>query len=512
MAKTLLEALQNPSLYPHPVHGFEVIQTHLSWIILTGLYAYKLKKPLNLGFQDFTTLEKRKKFCEMEVSLNQRLAPDIYIEVIPITGSISEPSLKGTGEIIEYAVKMNQFEQKNLLSNLVKENRLNKEIIQSIAKQTAHFHAKAQRCDSDSEFGSAKNVYAPMKDNFEALKNLPASSGFIEEISQIESWCEKQFHQLKGLISARKKNGFVRATHGDFHLGNMVLIKDNPVIFDCIEFNENFRWTDVMNDIAFLAMDLDHHHHSDLGDLFVNHYFEHSFDYEGAKLLNFYKSYRAMVRAKISALLLNQVEPNSELAQKLALDLRNFLRLGLDYAKSHQATLSITHGFSGSGKSLFTEQLMMQTGAIRLRADVVRKHLFKMQPYDATASTQLPALYSDDATQKVYSTLCELAKMLLQSGLSVIVDATFLKQWQRDLFIGLSEHPFTIYAFEAPVDKLQERIKLRARLRKDPSDADEEVLMKQQQSYEGLTAHEKSQTIMIDAAQIDRLIEKYLID
>lgn len=514
MANTLLQTLQNPAIYPHPVSGFEVIETHLSWILLTGDFAYKIKKPLNLGFQDFTTLEKRKRYCELEVILNKRLAPSVYIKALPIRGTVDAPSLEGKGNVIEYAVKMNQFEQAYLLSNLISQNKITPTIIKEIAAQSAQFHLNAQVCDPASDFGTPDSVNAPIIDNFIALKSLPASRDYLNEITQIEQSSTQQFQSLKSLLAYRKAHGFIRATHGDFHLGNMVLINQHPVIFDCIEFNESFRWTDVMNDVCFLAMDLDHHHLNALSHLFVNDYLEQTFDYEGAQLLLFYKSYRAMVRAKISALQLNQVEPQSEFAQKLKLDLRHFLSLGLDYIKNPQPTLCITHGFSGSGKSLYTSHLMMQTGAIRLRADVFRKHLHKLNVLEPTPENVKEMLYSEQTTRKVYEALHDTAKMLLQAGRSVIIDATCLKQWQRSLFSQLANNlslAFTIYAFEAPPEKLQARLGLRATF-KDPSDADEQVLLKQQQSFDALTEDEKSKTVIIDAAQIDGLIEKYLQD
>lgn len=509
MSNILLTALQNPALYPHPVKRFETIETHLSWVLLTGDYAYKIKKPLNLGFQDFTTLEKRKHYCELEVALNKRLAPDIYIEVLAITGSENNPTLNGTGGVIEYAVKMNQFDQHALLSNVVKQNKLNAAIVEDIAKQTAQFHQGAQICDASSDFGSAQVVYEPIKDNFTALKTLPASKQYMGELIQIETFVAKKYLNLEPLLTSRKQNGYIRATHGDFHLGNMVLIKDKPVIFDCIEFNESFRFTDVMNDVCFLAMDFDRHHLKALGNLFVNNYFEHTFDYDGARLLSFYKSYRAMVRAKISALQLNQVTPGSDFAQKLALDLKEFLRLGLDYSQEKQPALSITYGLSGSGKSLYSKRLMMEQGSIQLRADVFRKHLFNQAVFESTPKDKQATLYAPSATEKVYHTLLETSKSLLKSGLSVIVDATFLKMAHRNAFRQLAHElnlPFTIYAFDAPIEVLQDRINLRKKHTHDPSDATNEVLGLQLSQQEALSDAEKKMAIVVSASEIDKII------
>ncbi len=512
MTDILIKALQQATRYSHPVSEFEVIETHLSYVILTGEFAYKIKKPLNLGFQDFSTLEKRKFYCELEVQLNKRLAPHIYIEAFPITGTPANPELNGQGAVIEYAIKMHQFKQDCLLSHMAQENKLGNAIIEDIALQTAQFHLKATACDPNVDFGNPEAVYAPMSENFNALKTLKASKNYTHEISQLEAWCHHQFNNLKALLATRKKNGFIRACHGDFHLGNMVLLDNKATIFDCIEFNESFRWTDVMNDIGFLAMDLDRNHLSHLSHLFINKYLEQSFDYQGTLLLKFYQSYRAMVRAKISALQLDQVAEDSPLNQKLKQDLQDFLQLGLSYASASKPTLSITFGLSGSGKSLYTEQMLMQTGAIRLRADIFRKHLFGFNVFESSLPHQKEQLYSQDATKHVYTNLQTTARLLLQAGISVIIDATCLKAWQRDLFSALAQElevPFSIYTFDAPLERLQERVKLRAKVKQDPSEADQAVLQMQIALLEPLSTAEKDLSIAVNSAEIDSMISAY---
>lgn len=498
---TLIQSLQNQTLYTHAVSGFQIIETHLSWVILTGSFAYKIKKPLNLGFQDFTTLEKRKKYCELEVELNKRLAPQLYIGTVAITGSPADPHFNGEGEVIEYAVKMHQFPQDNLLSHLVVKKQLTKEIIDNIAYQTAAFHQKAALCPHDINFGNPEIVYEPMVDNFTALASLTASSHYVKEIELIKNWTHAKYQQLSPLLASRKKHGFIRATHGDFHLGNMVMWENQPLIFDCIEFNESFRFTDVMNDVSFLAMDLDHHHQSALSNAFVNTYLEQSCDYQGAMLLAFYKCYRAMVRAKISAIQLDQVNPQTELYQQLLKNLDAFMKLGLRYASGEKPNLTITYGLSGSGKSLYSEHFALQAGAIRVRSDIIRKNLFGLNTSE---------LYTKETSLKVYSKLLEIAKELISAELGVVVDATFLKAAQRQSFITLASTlnvPIKILCFDAPVDVLKKRIMARAITQKDPSDADSEVLNLQLTAIEPLTEQEKAIATFIPAAEIEQLIE-----
>ena len=460
MSSILIEDLKNPAVYPHAVDHIEIIETHLSWIILTGSIAYKIKKPVNLGFQDFTTLEKRKYYCELEVLLNQRLAPSLYLGVVSLN----------IGTTIEYAVKMHQFSQENLLSNLAINHQLSFAIIDNIATQLAHFYEKATRCNQNEVYGNPEEVFFPIKENFTELCRLNAGKQYVSKLNQIEEAVNKQYHHLQPLLAKRKKEGWVRACHGDLHLGNMVLIDNQPVIFDCIEFNEPFRWTDVMCDLGFLTMDLERFSYQDLSHLLINRYCEKTFDYEGISLLRFYQCYRAMVRAKVSAF---QLEMKLSEEKKLALekDLDHFITLAEHYTKSSSPTLTITFGVSGSGKTFESQKLFLKTGAIRLRSDLFRLQLFP----EATHR------YSEQATKAVYSALVEKAALLLQAGYSVIIDAACLKQWQRDLFLNLSKAlniSFHILALNAPIDVLQERIKTREAQQNDASEATLEVLKK----------------------------------
>ncbi|MFI4937599.1 MAG: AAA family ATPase, partial [Candidatus Berkiellales bacterium] len=481
------QALLNPTLYPHPVSGFQLIETHLSWVILTGQYAYKIKKPLNLGFQDFTTLEKRKKYCELEVRLNQRFAPQIYVDVVPITGNPQNPSFDRNQTIIEYAVKMKEFPQSNLLSILATQRKITKEIIKALAMEIAHFHRSTETADPASSFGTPQSVYAPMQANFTALKSLPDINHHIELIQHIEQWTRSEFEKLTPLLQSRKKNGFIRACHGDLHLGNIVMIDNQPIPFDCIEFNEEFRWTDVYNDVGFLAMDLHHQRYSELSHLFINQYLEASQDYEGIALLPFYECYRAMVRAKVMGLQINQLPRDPALRSKYQEELRDFLTLTQQFIQPKAPQLTITFGLSGSGKTVYTEQLLMQSGALRLRSDVIRKKLFGHEPK--------AALYSIETTQQLFSHLVNTATILLNAQRAVIIDATFIKRWQRQHFLELAKAfsiPLKILAFDVPLNELQQRIRQRLQQGKDASDADLAVLTSQLQEIEPLTAEEQA--------------------
>ncbi|MFO6003290.1 phosphotransferase, partial [Pseudomonas aeruginosa] len=257
MSQTLIAALQNPALYPHPVERFEVIETHISWVLLTGPYAYKIKKPMDFGFLDFTSLDKRRFYCNEELRLNQRLTDDLYLEVLPITGSEEAPRIGGDGEAIEYLLKMRQFPQDNLLAAIQGRGELSNQHIDELAEQIAHFHQNTPKVPLEHPLGTAESCMAPVRQNFEQVRPLLKDKADLQQLDALEAWAESSFERLLPVLQERKAKGFIRECHGDIHLGNAALIDGRVVLFDCIEFNEPFRFTDVCADFAFLAMDLE---------------------------------------------------------------------------------------------------------------------------------------------------------------------------------------------------------------------------------------------------------------
>lgn len=510
MSTQLIEALKNTSIYPHIATDIEVIETHLSWVLLTGPFAYKIKKPLALGFQDFTTLEKRKQYCEWEVQFNQALAAGIYIEVVALYGTPDKPSFTPDGPVLEYAVKMHEFPQENLLRVYAEQNKLTKRHVESIANTLASFHQQAQICPNDQPFGEPDEIFSPVKDNFETLKALAIAEPCLETLEHIEKWATASFAELRSLLKQRKTNGFVRACHGDLHLGNIVLLKNEPVIFDCIEFNESFRFTDVMNDVAFLAMDLDQVGKFTLSNLFVNRYIELTQDYEGLKLLRFYQCYRAVVRAKVIALLLGQLDKTTKEALHLQTQFVSFIKLAQSYTNDFKPEVMMMMGPSGSGKTLYSEELLAENQAtIRLRSDWIRKQLFGVDVKARSTPLEKEKLYSEQATQMLYQQLQKMAALIIESKHSVIIDATCLKEWQRALFHAVATQyhvNFKIYLFICQIDVLEQRIIDRA-THGDISDADLIVLAKQMDEAEPLNEMEEAVTMFIDAEVIDNLID-----
>jgi aminoglycoside phosphotransferase family enzyme/predicted kinase len=482
VSQSLIAALQNPALYPHPVDSFQVIETHISWVLLTGPFAYKIKKPMNFGFLDFSTLSAREHFTAEELRLNQRLTSDLYLEVLPITGSAEAPQFGGEGQVIEYALKMRQFPQSQLLSTLQANGELTTAHIDELAKQIAEFHLHAPHVPLDNVQGTPEAVMAPVLQNFEQIRPFLSEKSDLQQLEALQAWAESSFERLKGLFTQRKTDGFIRECHGDIHLGNATVIDGKVVIFDCIEFNEPFRFTDVYADISFLAMDLEDRGLKCLSRRLISQYLELTGDYQGLELLNFYKAYRALVRAKVALFSLSADADPIQRATTFR-QYRNYANLAESYSAIPSRFLVITHGVSAVGKSHVAMRLVEAAGAIRLRSDVERKRLFG----------ENGGIYTADASTATYKHLHTLADLVLRAGFPVVIDATYLKREQRDAAAKAAEAsgaPFLILDCNAPQAVIAGWLAQRQAQNVDPSDATLEVIEAQQASREALDADE----------------------
>lgn len=465
----------------------QLLETHISWVLLAGEYAWKIKKPVNFGFLDFSTLEQRRFYCEEELRLNSRLAPRVYLEVVPVCGSAEAPELGGEGEPLDYAVKMRRFDQAGLLSNRLKH--LTPGLMDELAVLVADFHQQIQVCGQDCKHGLPESVLAPMLDNFSTIRDLGQSPGVVEQLAQLEAWTRARAELLNPLLEQRKSGGFIRECHGDMHLGNITLIHEQPVIFDGIEFNPELRWIDTMNEIAFLLMDLREKGLPELAWHFLNRYLQETGDYPALSLCDFYQAYRAMVRAKVAALGGNQQA-----------EFGAYLQQAQACTSNPAPRLIITHGLSGSGKSYAASRLADQAGAVHLRSDVERKRLAGLTALSRTESAPESGIYARDKTAETYQHLLQLAKQVLQDGYSVIVDATFLLRTQRQMFQELAQQlslPFLILDMQTPEALLRQRIRQRQQEALDPSEADENILELQLQNRESLTSQEAAFAVSV---------------
>lgn len=477
-----------------------VIETHLSYVLLTGAHAYKIKKALSLGFADFSTLARRRHYCNEEIRLNRRLAPAIYLDVVPIAGSIDVPVPGGVGEPIEYAVRMREFPQEALLSHEIERGALTRPDVDALAASVAAFHGRIAVADAAAGHGSPADVLAYARENFEQLERLRSDPAERAALAALRAWTERSFEALRPTIAARAAAGFVRECHGDLHLGNIARIDDDIVVFDGIDFNDHLRWIDVVSEIAFTAMDLEARGRRDLAFRFVDAYLSISGDYAGLALLSFYVAYRALVRAKVAALRAPQVAG----AARAACDdeCRAYVALARRHAAPGAAAIVITHGFSGSGKTTRSQAFLEQVGAVRVRTDVERKRLAGLAATAHSGAALDAGLYAADATRATYERVAALARTIVGSGRVAILDGTFLQRWQRDLTRALADElqvPFAILSFEAKRATLERRIVARSLTGGDASEADLRVLTRQLATHEPLAADELPDVVRCDA-------------
>ena len=485
----LIQALLEPQRYPGGVRQVDWVQTHISWVLLAGDFAYKIKKPLKMAFLDFSTLALRQICCADELRLNRRFAPDLYLDVVPICNTPQDPQFGGQGPPIEYAVKMRRFDEAGRLDRVCARGELRPKHLSDLAITLVAFHQATAIAPLSSRFGSALGIMAPARDNFHDLLRLLTPTDVQTRLQSLRNWTEDQFNRLAPLMDARKQSGRVRECHGDLHLANLVLIGERVRMFDCIEFNEDLRWIDVASEIAFTYVDLLAHAQPGLANWFVDEVLSRSGDYEAARLLQFYVVYRALVRAKVAALRADQKHTDNTEALV-------YIALAEQLVAPTPKTLLITHGLSGCGKTIASNHWLQSdrhTATLRLRSDVERKRLFGLASTERMASSTLNELYAADAHVRTYNHLRELAEMLLRNGWSVIVDAAFLKRADRTVFRVLARDTgaaFGILAPQATPEQLRDRIQARMALGNDASDATLNVLTQQMHAIEPLEANE----------------------
>jgi aminoglycoside phosphotransferase family enzyme/adenylate kinase family enzyme len=474
-----------------------MVETHISIVLLTGTYAYKFKKPVNFGFLDFSTLAKRKHFCAEELRLNRRLAPELYLEVVSISAG---PHFGADGEVIEYAVRMREFEQASQFDRMLDEDRLTPAHIDALALRIADFHATATVAEPESTYGLPATVQAPADENFSQVLERMQEPKERSRVSPVQDWAQRAYSRLQPVLQARKDSGFIRECHGDLHLRNIALVDGAPVAFDCIEFNDNLRWIDSISEVAFMVMDLDHRSRPDLASRFLNTWLEHSGDYAGLSLLRYYLVYRAMVRAKVDCLRAHQPDVDSTARAAILQDYHAYLELAGHYTQAATPVLLLMHGLSGSGKTTVSQFLLEKLPAIRIRSDVERKRLHGL-PGNARTGTGIDqGIYDRSADERTYRQLILLAGKVLDAGHNVIIDAAFLQQEQLTPFIELAHARATrcfIIDCQAPESELRQRLTARQRDRQDASDAGVEVLESQLRHYQPLDSSATDAEILV---------------
>ncbi len=495
-----IRGLLDSKAYGHPAAAIRLVETHISWVLLAGEFAYKLKKPVDFGFLDFSTLARRRACCEEELRLNRRHAPDLYLAVVPITGDLRQPRMDGPGTPIEFAVKMRRFDEAGLFDHLAESHRLQSGHLDSLAASLADFHAAIGRATAADNHGTPDKQRQAADFNFTKIRPLLDDPADIADLEALRAWTLAEYARREPLLRQRKNAGFVRECHGDLHLGNIVSIDGRPTLFDAIEFNEDLRWIDTMSELAFIAMDLEAGGETGLAYRLLNRYLEITGDYPGLALLDYYRLYRALVRAKIALLTREQAGDAARRTSLLA-RCRRYIGYGLKLIRRNRPGLIITHGVSGSGKSHLAARLAEALPAIRLRSDVERKRMAGLLAEARGGGMLDTGIYSAAMTAGTYRRLAVIAEELLSAGHSVIVDATFLKREQREEQRRIAERlgvGFLILDCRAPLAVSRARIHARAIAGNDPSEADLAVLKQQIAHREPLNEDERALPVDTD--------------
>jgi aminoglycoside phosphotransferase family enzyme/predicted kinase len=488
----IIEQMLLPEFYEHPVtEPIQLLQTHISFVLLTGDFAYKVKKPMNFGFLDFSTLEKRKYFCEEELRLNRRLASDLYLSVLPIieTDGKYHFDKTGTGTPLEYAIAMPEFSQEDLLIEMFASGRLTSDHVKQIGEQLAVFHQNALTNEHINSFGTMEAVRAVANDNYASTEKYVGLAQTEEQLAQTRAYTDKFFAENATLFSDRIAQGKVRECHGDVHLKNICLYQDQIQIFDCIEFNEPFRNSDVMYDAAFLLMDLQFRGRRDLANIFLNTYLERTGDYEGLLLLPLHSSMRAYIRAKVTSFLLDDPNIPADVKAIAQTEASAYYKLAWEYTQPKQGKLIIMSGVSGSGKSTTAKAIASEQDAIYLRSDAIRKQIAGIDLMERGSD----AIYTPEMTAKTYTRLAELGALLAGKGFTVILDAKYDRISLRSQAINAAKNqniPVEIIYCTAPLEVLEQRLRERSAANNDIADATVELLAIQQAAFEDFTADE----------------------
>jgi aminoglycoside phosphotransferase family enzyme/predicted kinase len=488
MTPQILKSLMKPAAFPVSTDMVELIQTHVSWIFLTTTHAFKLKKPVNFGFLDFATIDRRRFYCNEELRLNRRLCPDIYEAVVELRETPSGAAFHGSGQVIDYAVMMKRLPANRMLDRLVERGEVSAADMKNVAAVISRFHAAAEKSAYISDYGSLDKILYNWRENFEQLASFETTTLQATDREVIRSWVIKFTETNRALFNRRVEHGFIRECDGDLHLENICLADDKVYIFDCIEFNERFRFCDTAADIAFLLMDLDFHGRSDLSEAAISKYIETSGDSELGDLIDFYKVYRAVVRGKVESFRLNDEGISAEARESARQRAISYFRLARGYIERPKLipTLFITCGTMGCGKSTLSGQLSFELGIKNYDSDVIRKQIAGLSPETAVHEDFGQGLYSESITTKTYRELERLAEHELNGGHSVIIDASFQNTDERTRFAELAgrrKAGFTILMVSCDDDEQKRRLESRSADGRSVSDGRIELLEQQKKIF-----------------------------
>jgi aminoglycoside phosphotransferase family enzyme/predicted kinase len=500
----LIEQLSRPAFYPDPTSRVEVVQTHISTVFLTDRYVYKVKKPVDFGFLDYTTLEKRRAMCDKEVALNARLCPDVYVGTVAITRSGDRLSLDGDGEVVEHAVKMVRLPEDRMLRQVLARGEAAPAIFVRIAGVLADFHARAETSPAIADMKRLDGVKFNCDENFQQTEPYVGRLLTRQRFDLIRTSTDLFFARHRALFERRADEGRVRDGHGDLHLDS-ICVTDPVSIFDCIEFNERFRYQDVAEEVAFLAMDLEFHGHPDLARVFVDAYVTSSGDRELLRLLDFYKAYRAYVRAKINSFQLDDPNVPAERREAIETTARRYYELAERYACAfNPRRLFVTCGLTGSGKSTLARKLAEMYGVEVLRSDRVRKELLGLQPEERRHVPYGVGEYAPSMTGQTYAAMAERAEALLAVGRSVVLDGCFIKRAQRAEALAVARRlavPIVLLECRASEEVVRQRLERRVAKTGSVSDGRWEIYCTQLKEFEPPDEFPPADRVVLDRSR-----------
>ena len=484
----LVSSMTQPEFYPHGPASVEMIQTHISYIFIAGTYVYKVKKDVDFGFLDFTTIEKRKYYCDAELRLNRRLTHDIYLDVVPIyEDDGGNLHLTGGDTIVDYAVMMRKIPEDRMLYRLLAEGLVDQSVMDTVARTVARFHSEASTGGDIDRIGGFDTIRHNHEENFQQTEDYIGITISRGRYRFIQSYVNTFLETQRPLFEKRVREHKIRDCHGDLHLQH-ICIADDILIFDCIEFNERFRYLDVAAEVSFLAMDLDFNGYAEYGRAFINAYLSYSGDQEIVKLLNFYQCYFAYVRGKVIGFQ-TQDSAIGERARTGAIETASrYFDLAYRYAaRPERPTLILTAGLMGTGKSVLAANLGTVLDARIIRSDVIRKEMLSIPPSERHHENFGTGIYTDDVTRKTYAAALQMAEQELKEGNSVVIDASFKARSERQMAHQLalsSGADFFIIECVCPETIVRQRLDARMSDREEASDGRWELFEAQRDSFQ----------------------------
>lgn len=498
----LIHDLTQPDAFDHPVDDITVLQTHISWVVLAGDRVYKVKKPVDFGFLDFSTLRKRRYYCHQEVSLNRRLCADLYLGVVPIRLDGEHVRVNGSrGRIVEYAVKMRRLPQDRMLDHLLAAGGVAAADIDQIASRMARFHAEAETGPQVNRSGSSRVIRRNWIENFDQTESFIGNTISQEQFDFLRAWFEASMRRMRSTFRQRVAEGRIRDGHGDLRASAICMIEP-ACIFDCIEFNERFRHADVAADIAFLAMDLEAKGHAAFAELFVERYIDESGDAGLREVLDFYLCYRAFVRGKVEGFLaVDESAPANERESAADTARDRFAQAVRAARRAHPPVLLITCGLSGTGKSAVAGALADVYGMEIVASDAVRKGLAGVAPGEHAPDDFEQGIYSASFTRRTYQAMLRRASEAVEQGSSVVLDATFSSRAWRDAAARVArEYGALFLCLEYRLDEsvARERINARTRSGSSVSDATWETYLNQRERFEPVAELSRWEHLVLD--------------